>query len=170
MNIRFPYAGARVWVSSSVDGQVRPLEPLPPGPVAPVPKPGDFLVVKETSGNGWTKCTPYVYVSYNGVQVVPVQLSSMMSVSLTDHENNVIQGTIDSNGNANLKVNDLSLNNARVNELYVDNKPIRDLIKEITLAQAAGVNTLDVPSGVTLEEVADKVNELLRAIKTSLNG
>lgn len=169
VNIKVPYAGSRVWVATSLDGQVRLLGGTPPKGTV-VPKPGDFLIVKETLGNGITKNTPYVYISYDGIQVTPIQISQMASVSLSDHLNTLIPGTIDSNGNANIKVDSLNLDTIRLNELYVDNVSIRDLIKRLTIDKIAVVNKLNLEGGVTLEEVVEKLNDLIEAVQNAANN
>lgn len=108
--------------------------------------------------------TGYVIVGNSSSrQLVP--LAPIKSISLSGIGGSKITADIDSNGNANLSVDEIEFQEIYVNNLYLDGKNIKTVIPDLS-----GISELqEVQNPTRMQDIADKLNELIGLLKDAAN-
>lgn len=120
---------------------------------------GQFLAVAEP---GATSADGYVLSRVNN-NLRPVKLKGedapIKSISLVGSDDSEIPATIDNNGHAEIKIDELEFDELHVNTLYLTS------VQEIQ-----GADKVEIPSGFDIDELAEKYNDLVDKFNTLLGA
>ena len=111
-----------------------------------------------------------VTTSDSGKKILDIHLpdsgGTIKSISLVGSEGSEIPATIDSNGHAEINIEELEFDEMWVDKLYLDGVDINSKFIDLSPVNEIQPIDMDNEEGFTMEDLANKYNELLAKLKS----